>query len=457
MPTAMKLRMRVWQARGACRAGRPSQEMRAATGIVMNACRGLVALLLGAGVTVCLAQSALAQLPQTAAPIATPITTPTDMPSGVPGGASAPAPPATTDHATDPAAAPAADDGANAAPHDLLAPSAAGPEATGPEAAGPEVAGPVAGPGHYGERADVQAFAQRIAARDGFSPAEIVSVLSQAEFQPDILRYMEPAGGGRPSWLAYRTRFVTGARIAHGAAFLSEHQASLARAEQAFGVPAAIIVAIIGVETEYGRNTGDFRTLDALATLAFDYPRRAAYFQEELEHFLILAREEGAGPAAFYGSFAGAIGIAQFMPGSIRRWAVDFDGDGRRDLLGSPADAIGSIAHYLREHGWQPGAPSVVRAGVRGTAWRGLLDRGLAPSVGAADLARYGVQPQARLSPHAEVCLIQLESPGTPALFYLGLRNFYAITRYNQSSFYAMSVIELAQAIEKAAAQPPRR
>jgi len=201
------------------------------------------------------------------------------------------------------------------------------------------------------------------------------------------------------------------------------------------------------VETEYGRNTGGYRVLDALATLAFDYPRRATFFRSELEHFLIFAREENVPATELRGSYAGAVGIPQFMPGSLRRWGVDFDGDGRRDLIASPEDAIGSVANFLHEHGWEPGRPTAVPARVTGQAYASLLELGVEPFVTAGELSRYGVAPAAPLARDTLVALIELESPRARSQFYLGLHNFYVLTRYNQSSFYAISVIELARAI----------
>jgi len=299
-------------------------------------------------------------------------------------------------------------------------------------------------PGGYADRDDVHEFVRAVAGRDGLDEQVVLRTLGEARYQPDVIRVMEPLPPGRRSWRAYRSRFVTEQRIRNGLQFWQAHRTELARAAAEYGVPAEIIVAIIGVETEYGRSMGTFRILDALATLAFDYPRRAEYFREELEHYLIFARDEGIPAESLRGSYAGAIGIPQFMPGSIRRWAVDFDGDGRRDLIASAADAIGSVAHYLREHGWQAGESAAVRAQVHGDGYRPLLDLGVQPFLSAGELAHYGVSSLAPLAPTTPVALIELDSPDQPSRFWLGLQNFYVITRYNQSSFYAMSVIELA-------------
>jgi membrane-bound lytic murein transglycosylase B len=212
-------------------------------------------------------------------------------------------------------------------------------------------------------------------------------------------------------------------------------------------VPPEIIVAIIGVETEYGGNTGNFRVLEALATLAFHYPRRADFFRTELEQFLLLARENGMDPVNMRGSFAGAIGIPQFMPGSQRRYAVDFDGDQKIDLSSSVDDAIGSVGRFLEQHGWQAGQPIAVLARARGEPERNLIEAGIQPTLLVAELAQQGITADA--DAQATVTLVDLVSPGRPTEYWLGYNNFYVITRYNRSSFYAMSVFQLAAAIRE--------
>ena len=217
-------------------------------------------------------------------------------------------------------------------------------------------------------------------------------------------------------------------------------------------MPPEIIVAIIGVETKYGGNTGNFRVLEALATLAFNYPPRAEFFRSELEQFLLLARENGVDPVEHAGSFAGAIGIPQFMPSSQRRFAVDFDGDEQIDLAGSDADAIGSVARFLQQHGWQADEPIAVPA--RTMANRSAVDRGRHPAHAAGRRAgQQGITADA--DAQATVTLVDLVSPGRPTEYWLGFNNFYVITRYNRSSFYAMSVFQLAAAIRER--MPPVR
>jgi membrane-bound lytic murein transglycosylase B len=213
-----------------------------------------------------------------------------------------------------------------------------------------------------------------------------------------------------------------------------------------------IIVAIIGVETLYGRQMGSWRVIDALSTLAFDYPPRAEFFRGELEQYLLFAREQGIDVFSVKGSYAGAIGIPQFMPGSYRRFAVDFDGDGATDLRASATDAIGSVANFLVKHGWRRGErvqlPARVAGGNAGDAHRPLLEAGIEPSTSLAELKRYGVETRTDLALETPVALIELESPGAPTEYRLALRNFYVLTRYNRSVLYASAVYDLAQELK---------
>ncbi len=207
----------------------------------------------------------------------------------------------------------------------------------------------------FAARADVKAFIADMAMNDGFDAAALTRVFAQVSPQPKVIAAMSRPLVEPPKWYEYVPRFLDPARVDAGVEFWRANDTTLARAQAEFGVPAEIIVAIIGVETYYGRNTGSYRVIDALATLAFDYPRRAAYFSGELRQFLLLAREQGVSPLLAKGSFAGAVGLPQFMPGSIRSYAVDYDGDGRIDLVGEVDDAVGSVANYLERHGWQRG------------------------------------------------------------------------------------------------------
>ncbi len=314
---------------------------------------------------------------------------------------------------------------------------------------------PRGNPGQYQNRPEVQAFIAGMAQKYGFVESELRFMFSRARFYPGIIDLISPPTNPRVrSWQAYRGRFIEPIRIAGGVELWKRHAKSLERAEREYGVPAEIIVAIIGVETVYGRNVGGFRVIDALTTLAFDYPRRGEFFRDELENYLLFARDEGIDVFAMRGSYAGAIGIPQFMPSSWRQWAVDFDGDGKIDLRNSFADAIGSVANFLKGHGWSAGAPIAFPARVDGEAWHELLDRDILPSAKISELPRLGVTSEALAAqglPDDTLCaLIDLVTPDAPTEYWVGLQNFYVITRYNRSSFYAMSVMELARAIKQA-------
>jgi membrane-bound lytic murein transglycosylase B len=308
----------------------------------------------------------------------------------------------------------------------------------------------------YAGREDVRRFVAEMVERHGFARAELVSLFAKARTQTSVLRAMAaPAESAQRSWLAYRTRFVNAARVEAGVQFHERHAEALQRAAKIYGVPEEIIVAIIGVETVYGRNMGSYRVIDALATLAFDYPPRAEYFRGELENFLLHARQESIDILGLKGSYAGAIGIPQFMPGSYIRYAVDFDGDGRRDLTTSTSDAVGSVANYLKEHGWQRSKPVVLPARVSGERYRTLVASGIKPVYRGTDLAGFEVSAEQPFDLDSGVVLIELESPGQAPEYRIGLENFYVLTRYNRSSFYAMAVFDLAKEI--AAAMDARR
>ena len=302
----------------------------------------------------------------------------------------------------------------------------------------------------YGDPA-VVAFAQDLAQRHAFDADAILDQLGQVRPNAKVLQLIKPpATPLQRSWERYRPRFINDRRIDNGVRFWEENRLTLAKARATYGVPEEVIVAIIGVETEYGRNTGTFSVLEALATLAFHYPRRADFFREELEQFLLLSRENSLDPLLVRGSFAGAIGIPQFMPGSWRRYAADFDNDGRIDLSNSTEDAIGSVARFLEQHGWERDQPVAVRAKVSGEADPALIEAGIRPTLKVGDLANQGIAADADTA--AVVTLVDLVSPGRATEYWLGYNNFYVITRYNRSSFYAMSVYQLAEAIRARAA-----
>lgn len=291
-------------------------------------------------------------------------------------------------------------------------------------------------------------FSRDLEQRHGFNADTLLSQFAQTRPNAKVLQLIKPpTSPTQRSWERYRPRFLNSQRIDGGVRFWQENRIALTRARAMYGVPEEIIVAIIGVETVYGRNTGNFSVLEALATLAFNYPKRAEFFREELEQFFLLARENNMDALAIKGSFAGAIGIPQFMPGSQRRYAVDFDGDQRIDLSTSVDDAIGSVARFLEQHGWQTGQAVAVPTQITGEPERALIEAGLRPSLKAADLAQRGIT--GKVDEAATVALIDLVSPGRATEYWLGLENFYVITRYNRSSFYAMSVYQLAEEIRK--------
>ncbi|WP_051377801.1 lytic murein transglycosylase B [Derxia gummosa] len=310
-------------------------------------------------------------------------------------------------------------------------------------------------PGSYARRADISAWADEFAARGNVDRRLIQSALDRIEPQPRVRKLiLPPATPQQKNWTAYRGRFLDAFRVKAGVEFWNTNADSLARAEAQYGVPAAVIVGIAGVETIYGRMQGDFRTADALATLAFDWPAeaprdRSAYFREQFEQLLLLARDYGAQVLDWRGSYAGALGIPQFMPGSLRGLAVDFDGDGRIDLSGSPADAIGSIARYLNASGWQAGTPIWLPAkpGNSPDQW---IAHDLEARWTADALAEAGVIVQGTVPPDLLFGLVDLTTPNAPTEWRAGTRNFFAITQYNRSFFYAAAVADLAAAVTAA-------
>jgi membrane-bound lytic murein transglycosylase B len=293
----------------------------------------------------------------------------------------------------------------------------------------------------YGERPEVQAFITDLVQRHGFAESELQTLFSKVKPVDGVMQLMVPAE--RPPWEQYRAMFLTDARIEGGLAFWKANRRTLRRAERQYGVPAQFIVAIVGVETYYGKNMGRWRVIDALSTLAFDYPARAAFFRGELEQYLLLARENSLDIFALRGSYAGAIGIPQFMPGSLRRYGVDFDGDGAIDLRRSPADAIGSVGNFLKNHGWRTGEPVIYRAkGVNDEA-RKYLDGSVTPKYPLKEILGAGVELEP--APESTDALGVLVALGDE--HRVGLQNFWVITRYNRSAFYATVVADLAAAL----------
>ena len=298
----------------------------------------------------------------------------------------------------------------------------------------------------YALRADVRAFVRELVSRHGFDQDELLKLFGQIRYQARVVSLMTPPPpGAKRSWTQYRTRMLDPVRVDVGLAFWRDHQDAIRRASERFGVPQEIIVSIIGIETMYGRYTGNFRVLDTLATLAFDYPRRAEFFRSELEQFLLLVRDQKLDPLGPRGSYAGAMGVPQFMPGSIRRHAVDFDGDGRIDLMRNVGDAVGSVASFLANHGWRVGEPTHFQARLADESRIApLIEVGIEPKFTISQLGAYGVTSPQNVPPSMPLALIDLPNGDEPTVYTLGAPNFYVITRYNRSSFYAMAVIDLA-------------
>lgn len=310
----------------------------------------------------------------------------------------------------------------------------------------------------YGQRDEALRWADATAARLDLSAPWVRQQIAQARRLPSIERLVLPAPTpNTKNWAAYRSRFIEPRRIEAGVAFWHRHHAWLSRAEQTYGVPASLIVGIIGVETLYGQHMGNFRVLDALATLAFDFPQahpraaeRQAFFQSELGHFLRLAERAGIDPTRIRGSYAGAMGMPQFMPSSWRRYAVDFDEDGRIDLFHSVADVIGSVAHYFKAFDWKPGMPTHYPVTlIAGQAdMDALLAPDIMPTFSVESFLAKGAQIEGPALQHpGPLALIELRNGDDPPSHVAGTENFYAVTRYNWSSYYAMAVIELGQAV----------
>ena len=315
----------------------------------------------------------------------------------------------------------------------------------------------------YATRPDVLAAADEIAQRLGLDQQGVRHAIGQSHYMPGIARAIAPPPVGTiKNWTVYRRRFIDPIRVRAGVKFWQDNRETLERAEQQTGVPAAIIVGIVGVETIYGQQVGTYRVMDALTTLSFDFPKqhprataRSAFFRSELESFLALTQRTGTDPLALRGSHAGAMGLPQFMPSSWSKYAIDFDGDGRVDLFHSTADVIGSVANYFKAFGWKSGMPThySVRLTREGPDRAALLAPDILPTFTPADMVTRGGELEAAAMQHTgPLALVELQNGEAPPLYLAGTENFYTITRYNWSSYYALAVIELGQ--EVAAAMP---
>lgn len=305
----------------------------------------------------------------------------------------------------------------------------------------------------YSEHPLAAGFIDEMVQQHGFTAEEIKQWLSKAEKRQPILDAIARPAEKSKTWKEYRPIFIVPMRITNGVNFWHEHRDALARAEREYGVPAEIIVSIIGVETNYGKNTGNYYVIDALTTLAFDYPPRAPFFRSELVNYFILTREQKHNPLEFKGSYAGAMGYGQFMPSSYRNFAVDFSGDGFTDIWKNPTDAIGSIANYFKQHGWETGKTVVVpakltdeRAAVLANA---DFNKIVPPAINVSGWKKNGVAPRTNIA--GNIPVVAFEFDGARGLeYWFGLQNFYTITRYNRSPMYAMAVYDLSIEIKNA-------
>ncbi len=296
----------------------------------------------------------------------------------------------------------------------------------------------------------VEQFVQEMVSQHNFDRAHLEQLFSEVKHKENIIRLMTSPAEAKP-WKDYRPILVTQKRTEQGIGFMKENREALERAELEFGVPPEIIVAIIGVETRYGRVTGSYRVIDALATLAFDYPKRAKFFRKELKEFLLLTRAEKVDPRTLMGSYAGAMGYGQFMPSSFRAYAIDFDGDGAKDIWHNVTDAIGSVANYFHRHGWRKGELVTAKATPQGSDFDSILvkkRRDLKPKFTLAELIEKGFITDAELAANQPATAMKLRGAEGNE-YWVGLHNFYVITRYNHSALYAMAVYQLSQQIAK--------
>lgn len=301
---------------------------------------------------------------------------------------------------------------------------------------------------NYGRRADVQCFVAKMCHKHGFEQEELCALFGQVRPQPKIIKAMEkPKEGKATPWYVYRAIFITPERARQGARFWQKHEKVLAEVEKQYGVPAQVIVAILGVETQYGQNKGTYRVMDALTTLAFDCSRRGKYFQDELEQYLLLTRDQNLDPLSLLGSYAGAIGLPQFMPSSYRRYGVDFVHDHQVNLVDNRADVVASVANYFKANGWLTGQPVAVRANVTGDDYYRFLTKKLKPVWTLGELRAHGIVPRYNMTDDNTKVVFMVFEGKAGTEYWLGFKNFYVITRYNSSRYYAMAVYQLSEKI----------
>ncbi len=299
---------------------------------------------------------------------------------------------------------------------------------------------------NYSQRNDVKQFINEMHREHGFDVQLLSSWMAGVQQQKTALEAISRPAEGKP-WKDYRKIFITEKRINQGVEFWKNNAELLARAEQQYGVPAEYIVAIIGVETYYGKHAGNYPVLDALTTLGFDYPPRASFFRKQLKHYMLMVREEKLDPRKLTGSYAGAMGMPQFIPSSFRSYAVDFDGNGVRDFWNSSADPIGSVANYFSRHGWKKGQPVISYATLRAPSAK-LGSKEMKPHKRVAEYRKLGVKTAARFADSDMATLLKLEGEKGDE-YWLALHNFYVITRYNHSPLYALAVHQLSQAVSE--------
>ncbi len=301
------------------------------------------------------------------------------------------------------------------------------------------------------QQQNIQGFIDKMVQQHQFNREELTALFASVNIDPDVIKAMSRPYESRP-WNQYKNLLLTNERIQGGLAFWKKHAKALARAEKLYGVPAQIIVAIIGIETNYGETTGDYSVLDTLTTLSFAYPRRSAFFRSELEEYLLLTREEGLNPKSLNGSYAGAIGQPQFMPSNVRKLAVDFSNSGQINLQGDSKDAIGSVANFLKHHGWQRNQMVAIPANIQGKGFKLLNQKSKKTQYTQAILESHGVEAMSHYPNGLKSSLVNLPlADGTE--HWIGFHNFFVITRYNPSNLYAMAVYQLSEQIQALRAQ----